>query len=193
MCLADTVGLRLDGQMPHGRLNFVRLEIPYPKWSKPLRGRGEERLLEKGIQPPSVCVYIFDLSILKYAVKHLWAASQLKLHCIRTRDLVKQLTMAALWCTNLYSGAWSAHASVLTVLASLAIHVKGPHRPKASMWGVRSKAGLIIFKNRKTGVWDTDRNLLGLGWGGVTALVWLGFFEAWPFWKEGVHYTCTGG
>lgn len=79
-----------------------------------------------------------------------------------------QLTTAALWCTNLYSGAWSAHASVLTVLASLAIWVQGPHKPKASMWGVRSKVGLRMFKNKKTSVWDTDTNVLGLGWGGVT-------------------------
>lgn len=85
-----------------------------------------------------------------------------------TCDLMMQLTMAALWCTNLYSGAWSAHASVLTVLASLALWVQGPHRPKASMWGVKSKVGLLILKNRKTGVWDTDINVLELGWGGVT-------------------------
>lgn len=105
-------------------------------------------------------------------------------------DLEKQLPMAALWCTNLYSGAWSAHASVLTVLASLAICEQGPHRPKASVWGVRSKVGLIIFKNRKTGgisdcVWDTDTNVLGLseeGW--LSALVQLGFFEAGHFGSE---------
>lgn len=91
-------------------------------------------------------------------------------HCC---DLMKQLTMAALWCTNLYLGAQSTHASMLTVLASLALCVQAPHRPKASMQGVRSKVGLIVFKNRKTDVisdciWDTDTNVLELGWGGVT-------------------------
>lgn len=92
-------------------------------------------------------------------------------HCC---DLMKQLTMAALRCTNLTSGAWSAHAAVLTVLASLTMCVQGPHRPKASMLGgIRSKVSLIICKNRRTGVisdcvWEADTNVLGLGWGGIT-------------------------